>query len=202
MSKCRDNDDKEGKMMKDSDVHQEEQVSIEGNASSSTPLEENATQIEGSVDKMTEKPSGERNVDLPFHKLTTHDDDDTISQSKSGRFSREFSEPVYRHFLIEFVKRKEATSGTRSGQNDQLGGAENDDDRGDYWGDRTSSGKDAGSSPHCGSPGKGRTRSYWTRNNQPGGQKRAIKALEEFLQATVNDWEAMVLISQLLNSKK
>ncbi|CAL5427159.1 unnamed protein product [Camellia sinensis] len=183
MSKCRDNDDKEGKMMKDSDVHQEEQVSIEGNASSSTPLEENATQIEGSADKMTEKPSGERNVDLPFHKLTTHDDDDTISQSKSG-------------------EGKEATSGTSSGQNDQLGGAENDDDRGDYWGDRTSSGKDAGSSPHCGSPGKGRTRSYWTRNSQPGGQKRAIKALEEFLQATVNDWEAMVLISQLLNSKK
>ncbi|CAL5353445.1 unnamed protein product [Camellia sinensis] len=179
MSKCRDNDDKEGKMMKDSDAHQEEQVSTEGNASSSTPLEENATQIEGSADKMTEKPSGERNVDLPFHKLTTHDDDDTISQSKSGGGN----------FLIECVKREEATSGTSSGQNDQLGGAENDDDRGDYWGDRASSGKDAGPSPHCSSPGKGRTRSYWTRNNQPGGQKRAIKALKEFLQATVSDWE-------------
>ncbi|KAI7984371.1 Peptidyl-prolyl cis-trans isomerase CYP21-4 [Camellia lanceoleosa] len=83
MSESRDNDDKQGKMMKELDVQQEEQVSTEGNASSSTPLEE-TPQTEGSADKMTEKPSGEGNVDLPFHKLTTHDDDDTISQSKSG----------------------------------------------------------------------------------------------------------------------
>ncbi|CAL5353438.1 unnamed protein product [Camellia sinensis] len=413
MSESRDNDDEQGKMMKDSDVQQEEEVSTEGNASSSTPLEETPTQTEGSADKMTEKPSGEGNVDLPFHKLTTHDDDDTISQSKSGggsssseranqelqntddQFHREaiffelqltqndvekdslcipkktaaehfpcvpidtvqgdiidgkivisdtqnqnwnmtlfyihslgafliaggwhdfavrhnlkardvicfcrplshfgalnfliqhvkppefkpgsflfqqqmtstsksvlnlpkeevrkhfpeieipdgrrlhftdaqnmdwpmiisfaqntdaymltdgwdgfvnkhgleamdvirFYKPVQPlhegHFLIECVKREEAASGTSSGQNDQLG-----------WGDRASSGKHAGPSPHCGSPGKGRTRSCWTGNNKPGGRKRAIKALEEFLQATVGDWEAMVLISQLLDSKK
>ncbi|CAL5353449.1 unnamed protein product [Camellia sinensis] len=59
------------------------------------------------------------------------------------------------HCLIECVKREEAASRTSSGQNDQLGGAENDDDRSDYWGDRASSGKDARPSPPCGSPGKG-----------------------------------------------
>ncbi|KAI7984373.1 hypothetical protein LOK49_LG15G00873 [Camellia lanceoleosa] len=62
------------------------QVSKEGNppSSSSTPLEETATETEGFDEKMTLKPSAEGNVDVPFKKLTIHDDADVLPQSKSG----------------------------------------------------------------------------------------------------------------------
>ena len=60
-----------------------EALDDEGNASSSTPLEETATETEGSDEKMTLKPSAEGNVDVPFKKLTIHDDADVLPQSKS-----------------------------------------------------------------------------------------------------------------------
>ncbi|CAL5353434.1 unnamed protein product [Camellia sinensis] len=84
--------DKQGKKIKEEDAEEEEekkkakQVSKEGNppSSSSTPLEETATETEGSDEKMTLKPSAEGNVDVPFKKLTIHDDADVLPQSKSG----------------------------------------------------------------------------------------------------------------------
>ncbi|CAL5353455.1 unnamed protein product [Camellia sinensis] len=69
--------DKEGKRIeKEQEEEKGKKVSKEENASSSTPLEETATETEG---------SDKGNVDLlHFNKLTTHDDDDVIPQSKPG----------------------------------------------------------------------------------------------------------------------
>ncbi|CAL5424904.1 unnamed protein product [Camellia sinensis] len=70
--------DKEGKRIeKEQEEEKGKKVSKEENASSSTPLEETATETEG---------SDKGNVDiLHFNKLTTHDDDDVIPQSKPGK---------------------------------------------------------------------------------------------------------------------
>ncbi|KAI7984374.1 AP2/ERF and B3 domain-containing transcription factor RAV1 [Camellia lanceoleosa] len=51
------------------------------------------------------------------------------------------------HFLIECVKREDDAYETIS-QSGQLGGAENEGDGGDSWGDRASSASHAGPSPH------------------------------------------------------
>ncbi|KAI7984372.1 hypothetical protein LOK49_LG15G00870 [Camellia lanceoleosa] len=70
-------------MVMESDVQREEeeeeekakQVSKEGNASSSTPLEVSATESEGSI---------KENAHPPFNKQTIHNDDDLLSKSKFG----------------------------------------------------------------------------------------------------------------------
>ncbi|CAL5424889.1 unnamed protein product [Camellia sinensis] len=69
-------------MVMESDVQREEeeeekakQVSKEGNASSSTPLEVSATESEGSI---------KGNVHPPFNKQTIHNVDDLLSKSKFG----------------------------------------------------------------------------------------------------------------------
>ncbi|CAL5353442.1 unnamed protein product [Camellia sinensis] len=61
----------------------EKQVSEDRNSLSSTPLETGSKTEE--FGKMTTKPSREGNVDLPFDKLTIHDDEMMkISHNKSG----------------------------------------------------------------------------------------------------------------------